>query len=110
MEAAAARQGKAAVTEVLVGRTVAILQDEINLGRGFLDFPFWSDEFSFMMDAQPKQTYFTPERSQMLLARLWEQRELMVTTLAQSPVPGFGAILLIISSNTLEKPNISKDE
>lgn len=105
------KQTKMDVTPSLVYRAGAVLEDKMNPGRSFVDLRFWTRQSNITIDGQPKQEgYFTPERSRLLLDRLWEQRDLMLTTFAQSPVPGFGTVLLVISSNALKQPNLGKEE
>ncbi|KAF8596844.1 hypothetical protein BDV93DRAFT_610640 [Ceratobasidium sp. AG-I] len=92
------------ITADLVHKTVSILQHRMNTWRGFVDLSFWNYGINITIDGQPKhERYFTAERSQLLLDHLWEQRDLMVTTFAKSPTPGFSAVLLVMSSNELRR-------
>lgn len=94
----------------LIHKTASILQDKMKTYRGFADLPFWNFGIDITIDGQLKhERYFTAGRSRLLVDRLWEQRDLMVTTFAKSPAPGFSMLLLVICSNEL-KCDISKEE
>ncbi|KAF8596842.1 hypothetical protein BDV93DRAFT_562873 [Ceratobasidium sp. AG-I] len=98
-------------TAALVSRTAYILECKIKASGGFVGLSFWNQGFGITIDGQPKQEgYFTVERSRILLGRLWEQRDLLLTTLVQSLVPGFAAFLLVIASNALKDLQIELPE
>ncbi|KAF8596869.1 hypothetical protein BDV93DRAFT_610659 [Ceratobasidium sp. AG-I] len=93
----------------LVHKTASILQDKMKRNGQYLDLSFWNYGLDITIDGEPKhEGFFTAERSQYLLEKLWEQRDLMVTTFARSPAPGFSAVLLVMSSNAM-KCNLAKD-
>ncbi|KAF8600532.1 hypothetical protein BDV93DRAFT_525411 [Ceratobasidium sp. AG-I] len=104
-------EGKLDATKILVVRAANVLQEEMNSERRFTGLTFWGRKSSITIDGQSKQEgYFTPERCWLLLSLLWEQRDIMLSTFAQSPVPGFATVLLVISANALKNPQLTQSD
>lgn len=103
--------GELDTTSTLMDRASTVLKESMHRDGGFAGIDFWGRKASIRIDGQPKQEgYFTPERSRLLLSRLWEQRDIMLSTFSHSPVPGFGTVLLVISANSLKDTKFSPSE
>ena len=91
-------------TPDLVHRVMSIVQEEMQLNNGFTKgLLLWTTTQTVEVRGYlQREGLFTPARCENLLDRLWEQRDVMLTTIERSPTPGLSAMLHIVRSNASE--------
>ncbi|KAF8600531.1 hypothetical protein BDV93DRAFT_525410 [Ceratobasidium sp. AG-I] len=99
-------QGQTNSTPKLVYRVTDIIQEEMQQNNGFTKgLLLWTVAHS--VEVRGQEGFYTPARCENLLIRLWEQRDVMLTTLKRSPTPGLSAMLHLVRSNAFEDPAMS---